>query len=295
METVLDLVDIYETLVKGSNETVRKAMLAVSSNKEFSSFMRARRSTAVLRQYFQDDKSSSLEKRRLLLDLRARMMINRSLCQAMAPVTVDVALLLDLTAGMATCANTLSRSILSILLALLQDGRAVSVRFALVGYRDYDYHPKEQRLVIPFTSDIFAFRQVLQGLVAQGGNKDDADDVLGGLQLAGQLPWQGQVRKLIHMGSGPCHGLSFHDLKCSDCYPEGDPGGLEPLPLLRALQAQQVDYHFLRLCKRTDIMVDMFNEMMGERYVRQIVVKYTNVAANIVDIVNVGIQDTAFV
>lgn len=82
------------------------------------------------------------------------------------------------------------------------------LRCGLVGFRDYTDAPQFQ--TVPFTTDITGhfIPQAEQSLEARGGG-DTAEDVIGGLEKAVDLDFQGQCRFVVLFTDAPCHGLPY--------------------------------------------------------------------------------------
>ena len=74
--------------------------------------------------------------------------------------------------------------------------------------RDYDTARHQE--VLPFTSDIAAFKAFVGG-IAMYWSRDLAEDVFTGLQAVQSLTWQAGSRVLVHVGDAPCHGQAFHE------------------------------------------------------------------------------------
>lgn len=66
------------------------------------------------------------------------------------------------------------------------------MRIAFVGYRDHSDGDKRIEC-IPFTGDIAQFKECLQDIKACGGD-DTTEDVLGGLEIVGELNWASNIR-----------------------------------------------------------------------------------------------------
>jgi len=91
-------------------------------------------------------------------------------------------------------------------------------RVAFVAYRDWLGDGKRLE-TLPFTPNIALFEQFVANLKAEGGD-DAAEDVLGGLQMALNLEWSGNIKILYHICDSPPHGTMYHDLY--DLQPDTD-------------------------------------------------------------------------
>lgn len=172
---------------------------------------------------------------------------------------LDIAFVLDCTASMTSCFDEVRRKIRDLVLLFTNIYSNVSVRLALIGYRDHYNH--ENRLIkFPFTTSTNTFLKDLESLKLIG-NQDDAEDVLGALHSVLSLDWKGESRILFHVGDGPCHGSDFHDEKVSDDYLNVI-SGLNPYTILNQLKSLQIDYYFGRVSPKTDKMISKFNELV---------------------------------
>ena len=65
--------------------------------------------------------------------------------------------------------------------------------------------------VLPFTTDLQAFKSFVGSVRATGGG-DAAEDVFSGIEAAQALAWEAGSRILVHVADAPCHGCEFHDM-----------------------------------------------------------------------------------
>jgi hypothetical protein len=172
---------------------------------------------------------------------------------------VQLCFVLDCTGSMQDWIDAARDQIRTILDQTQQDvetGLVFEVGF--VGYRDFG--DAEQIISIPFTRDIDDLRRRIQAIRADGGN-DVAEDVVGGLMHAVEM-MRGRttgVRQVIHIADAPAHGKLFHDVRCSDRYPNGDPNGQDPCHFIHELSTMGVDYTFVRIHRSTDTMLEAFH------------------------------------
>eukprot|EP01038_Epipyxis_sp_PR26KG_P004837 gene4837-6780_t len=139
------------------------------------------------------------------------------------------------------------------------------LRIAFIGYRDHG--DLEHRLaVLPFTTDLKAFREFVAKQPATGGG-DGPEDVFGALNVAAALEWRSSTRILYHIGDAPCHGNDYHDEQHDD-YPLGDPNGLQADDILQRLKTKNIVYFFGKISSQTDKMILKFNELVGSEYVQ---------------------------
>eukprot|EP01031_Cornospumella_fuschlensis_P042354 gene42354-51729_t len=175
--------------------------------------------------------------------------------------SIDIAFVLDCTGSMGVFIDKTRSSIKEFVDTLKRMHPNVTVRLAFVGYRDFT--EKDRLAVEPFTHSVEDFIAIVGEQVARGGG-DDAEDVIGGLHSASSLTWTSTHRILYLIGDAPCHGSEFHDDKCTDFHPQGDPYGLNVGDILKQLRADNVQMFFGKIRgERTDIMIRKFNELIG--------------------------------
>ncbi|PRP73861.1 hypothetical protein PROFUN_16631, partial [Planoprotostelium fungivorum] len=123
--------------------------------------------------------------------------------------SIDLCFVLD-------CSSSMSRSIEKIQPQLQKLCKAMAfevynkrmgceVRYSTVFFRDHDYRSKRLESV-DFTSNIDDIIRSFCTIETIGGN-DVPEDVLGGLNRALSLSWQGDLKFLIFIGDAPCHGV----------------------------------------------------------------------------------------
>eukprot|EP01031_Cornospumella_fuschlensis_P040569 gene40569-49458_t len=176
--------------------------------------------------------------------------------------SIDIAFVLDCTGSMGVFIEKTRSSIKEFVDTLKRMHPNVTVRLAFVGYRDFT--EMDRLAVEPFTQSVEDFKATVGEQVPDGGG-DDAEDVIGGLHLASSLTWTSTHRILYLIGDAPCHGSEFHDDKCTDFHPQGDPHGLKVGDILKQLCfAVKARIFFGKIRgERTDIMIRKFNELIG--------------------------------
>ncbi|CAG8808306.1 25628_t:CDS:2, partial [Racocetra persica] len=82
------------------------------------------------------------------------------------------------------------------------------------------------------------------------------------------MTWSNATRVLIHIGDAPPHGRRFTNLYddeyLDDDYPEGDPNGLTAESVLKKMQLKKILYYFGKINDFTDVMINVFREIIGE-------------------------------
>jgi len=134
---------------------------------------------------------------------------------------LDLAFVVDTTGSMGALIAAAQRQMIGMVDALAR-AAAVSLRLAVVEYRD---HPPQDPLpyrVHAFTGDLDAARTVIDGLEANGGG-DGPESVLDGVLAAcRELAWRARARRVaVLVGDSPPHGVGAH----GDGFPRGCPCG----------------------------------------------------------------------
>jgi hypothetical protein len=171
-----------------------------------------------------------------------------------APRSIDLVIVMDVTGSMGTWIAAAKDTAIKIAEETRANFPDVSFRLGYIGYRDYG--DKERFVHAPLTPDIASVRAVVAGVSADGGN-DAPEDVAGGLAEAAKEVYTADVKSLILVADAPCHGKAFHHL--SDRYPDGDPGGLDPLAQIRDFATKGFDITFVRCNNSTDKMIEAFS------------------------------------
>ena len=125
--------------------------------------------------------------------------------------TVDACFLLDCTGSMHAQIEAAKQKIMEIKERLLRClGHGGNVRFAVVGYRDYDHKESKQFEILPLTEDAKKVKSFLSRLEVINGS-DICEDVVGGLGKVCQLDWQARTRIIYLICDCPPHGTRFKD------------------------------------------------------------------------------------
>ncbi|RYH17411.1 hypothetical protein EON65_28655 [archaeon] len=175
--------------------------------------------------------------------------------------SLDMVFVLDCTGSMGMYIGDTKNNITAFVTKVQASHPSVTVRLAFVGYRDYT--EMDRIALMGFTTSIEEFKCTVANQVAHGGG-DDAEDVIGALQMASTLDWNSATRILYLIGDSPCHGSEFHDSRCTDFYPDGDPHLHKVEDILKKLRSDNVQMFFGKIRgDRTDIMIQKFNELVG--------------------------------
>lgn len=146
---------------------------------------------------------------------------------------VDVAFVVDCTSSMAEWIEQVKDKLTSLHAAIHADNPDVCMRFAFVGYRDFN-DGEERFTTHNLTSSLSSIKRFMAKVEAKASaNSDTPEDVLGGLKSALRLRWKASVRFVVLLGDAPCHGSEFYEATDHDgnpipaskfdYYPNGDP------------------------------------------------------------------------
>ncbi|KAL0476684.1 hypothetical protein AKO1_006142 [Acrasis kona] len=167
---------------------------------------------------------------------------------------VDCAIIMDCTASMSSCIDICKEKTKSIIDDVRENYNDASIRYAFVGYRDFD----TTNSVLDFTEDISVFKNHLSGVQALGGG-DTCEDVLGGLELVKNLSWSNKTRLLMHFADAPGHG-KLYSSGSLDQYPDIDADGSIGKGYMEWLVQNNIKYTFCKINNSTDGMVLKFKE-----------------------------------
>ncbi len=170
---------------------------------------------------------------------------------------VNLCFVVDTTGSMAAHMNAAKEEVGNLVVGVKAMGCRVD-GLAFVSYKDWDYG-EERIQVHPFSPDEAAFAAFVAGLRSGDGGIDVAEDVLGGLQAALNLPWptDGCCNVVFHIGDAPPHGKQFKSPShaYSDNYPDGHSLDPTPAALFRGFNAKNILYFFGKITPYTDRMV----------------------------------------
>jgi hypothetical protein len=161
---------------------------------------------------------------------------------------VDCAIMMDCTGSMSAYIQTCKEKTSLILDEVKQKYTNATIRYAFVGYRDFD----EKDDIMDFTEDIHAVKRFVAGVSAKGGD-DTCEDVLGGFEKVFSLSWANKTRVLVHFADAPGHGRFYSN--CQDNHPHIDPNGQIGKGYMEKLVQRQIKYTFCRITASTDSMI----------------------------------------
>ena len=175
---------------------------------------------------------------------------------------LDLAFMMDCTKSMNPYIRQTKNDILNIVDEIKAE-YGNKVRLGFVGYRDHENGIK-RIAKFEFTEDVDAFKLYVKS-VGTIGNRDKAEDVLGGLEATLSLAWSNPSRLIVHIGDSPPHGEMFHDLgREHDDFYDYEPRGLNAYDLFRTMRELKIMYYFGKLESSTDKMIDVFRQMGKE-------------------------------
>lgn len=144
---------------------------------------------------------------------------------AEASEKVDLAFVIDCTGSMAPHIQNVKDNIKKIVRKVRKVHCHLSLRLALVGYRDIN-NRDDRFEILDFTSSMDEFERFLSSLRAiSAPHRDRPEDIAGAVRMVNRnLSWSNSqpTRIVFLIADYPCHGSQFHNLK--DHYPHGTPG-----------------------------------------------------------------------
>jgi uncharacterized protein YegL len=175
-------------------------------------------------------------------------------------ISLDLAVVLDVTGSMAPCLKALKRQIRAIADGIpkaVKDkfpGVRLLLRLACVPYRDvgeavpapldFTAMPTEGLDEARLTAQQAAITEKLDAYVgrlqAEGGG-DESENVFGALSVAAGLRWSSKVRYCVLITDAPAHGARFHAPGVTDLHLGGHADIPDPDATVRSLVASQVE------------------------------------------------------
>ncbi|CAG8716419.1 11816_t:CDS:1, partial [Cetraspora pellucida] len=177
-------------------------------------------------------------------------------------MNVDLCFVLDCTGSMSEHIKAAKEHILKVASYVNSNNSNIEFWVSFCGYRDHSNF-SDRLQIFDFTNSLEKFKTYITTKVETIHNNDDPEDVLGGLNAAiTEMTWSNATRVLIHIGDAPPHGLRFSNLK--DDYPDGDPNGLTAESVLKKMRLKNILYYFGKITDHTDVMLNVFREIIGE-------------------------------
>ncbi|KAF0541191.1 kinase-like protein [Gigaspora margarita] len=184
-------------------------------------------------------------------------------------MNVDLCFVLDCTCSMYEYITAAKEHILKVASYVNRNNSNIKFWIGFCGYRDHS-DGRNRLQILNFTSSYKKFKSYITHKVAAMGGGDFPEDVLGGLNAAvTNMTWNNATRILIHIGDAPPHGRRYTTngsivYDKFDRYPKGDPNGLTAESILEKMQEKKILYHFGKINDSTDIMLNVFREIIGE-------------------------------
>ncbi|CAG8463713.1 6459_t:CDS:1, partial [Racocetra persica] len=174
----------------------------------------------------------------------------------------DLCFVLDCTMSMSPYIEAAKAHILKVASYVNSNNSNIEFWVGFCGYRDH-YNRSDRLQIFDFTNSLEKFQTYITNKVKTIVNNDKPEDVLGGLDAAiTQMTWSNATRVLIHIGDAPPHGRRFTNLY--DEYPNGDPNGLTAESVLMKCRSKNILYYFGKINDSTDVMINVFREIIGE-------------------------------
>ena len=183
--------------------------------------------------------------------------ICRTLHAVQSAESVDIAFVIDCTGSMASYIASVKDSIQNIVQWIRATNKNLSLRLAVVGYRDIE--DKRRFEVLDFVDSLDTFKSFLEDLRATGG-ADAPEDMAGAIQEVNKLSWSNPSQVTFLIADAPCHGSEFHPYR--DNYPAGTPGIsiIDELHHLQTVGPQNtMTITFGRITEHTDQMIECFH------------------------------------
>ncbi|CAG8600538.1 7836_t:CDS:1, partial [Cetraspora pellucida] len=174
-------------------------------------------------------------------------------------MNLDLCFVLDCTISMSSYIKAAKEHILKVASYVNSNNSNIKLWVGFCGYRDHG----DRLQIFDFTNSLEKFKTYLTNKVMATGGDDVPEDVLGGLNSAiTEMTWSNATRVIIHIGDAPPHGRRFTNLR--DNYPDGDPNGLTAESVLKKMQLKKILYYFGKINDFTDVMINVFREIIGE-------------------------------
>ncbi|KAF0513382.1 kinase-like protein [Gigaspora margarita] len=178
-------------------------------------------------------------------------------------MNVDLCFVLDCTGSMSNHIRAAKEHIIKVANYVNRNNSYIEFWVGFCGYRDHADH-SDRLQILDFTNSLEKFKTYITNKVTAKGGHDIPEDVLGGLNSAiTEMTWSNATRVLIHIGDAPPHGRRFNSFD-DDEYPDGDPNGLTAESVLKQMKLKKILYHFGKINNSTDVMLNVFREIIGE-------------------------------
>ncbi|CAG8638746.1 31736_t:CDS:1, partial [Racocetra persica] len=193
--------------------------------------------------------------------------VSKAITNVEDSMNVDLCFVLDCTSSMGGHITAAKTHILKVANYVNNNNSNIKFWVGFCGYRDHNDYDRLQ--IFDFTNSLKKFESYITNKVMAKGGGDTPEDVLGGLDAAiNMMTWSNATRILIHIGDAPPHGRRFTEgtniLNKHDSYPNGDPYGLTAESVLKEMQSKNILYHFGLIDESTEVMLEIFSEIIGE-------------------------------
>merc|ERR1719193_761601 len=169
-------------------------------------------------------------------------------------IKIDFCFVMDCTRSMGSYIAAAKENVYAIQREVqLRFGTRSTLRYAFVGYRDYeDRVPFE---IFKFSENVGDFKNFIACLDADGGG-DLPEDLTGALHTALNLNWRHTVRVCIIIADAPCHGKQYHPSYIRDDHPDGDVNKRDPCNIVEKMRKKDLNLHFFKINASTDVMLE---------------------------------------
>ncbi|KAF0559396.1 kinase-like protein [Gigaspora margarita] len=219
-----------------------------------------------LRRY--EDEVGQISNKSTLIDRVSYLRKNRENDVSKAIINIeysmnfDLCFVLDCTGSMSPYIEAAKEHILKVASYVNSHNSNFKFWVGFCGYRDH-YNNGNRLQIFDFTNSLEKFKTYITNKVKAIQNYDQPEDVLGGLNAAiTEMTWSNATRILLHIGDAPPHGRRFTNLY--DKYPNGDPNGLTAESVLKKMKLKKILYNFGKINDSTDVMLNVFREIIGE-------------------------------
>lgn len=169
---------------------------------------------------------------------------------------VDICFCCDVTGSMDIYIDTIKNTLAEVT-TLLCHGANIIPRIAFLGFRDLE--DEHQFVGKDFTLSVDEILDTLCKLKCYGGG-DACEDVVGALIKATKLKWKCKEKYLILIVDAPTHGLSYHDPKILDDFPNEDKAKINLETISKYYSACNIELIVYKCSNSVDKMISVIDE-----------------------------------
>ncbi len=175
---------------------------------------------------------------------------------------MEVAFVVDTTGSMKDDINAVRDSLFDIVDSITSQTEDLTIRFAIVSYRD---HPPQDKTyvtrIFDFTEDIKKVHRAISQLdPSKGGDTPEAvADAIHDASI--ELSWSRDAYKaLLLVGDAPPHGRDYNSLG-DDYFPKGCPNGYDPKEEMVAFKKSHREMAFVFVCGCNPLVESSFKDI----------------------------------